>query len=98
MYNQITIGHVKLPKSALNKGRYLKCVMQLLKVPKSVLGCPIKSYSVLESPELSKGLLELPKISLRILKHVNPIGSNVYFEILTPRAPPFLPIAQPNLQ
>ena len=28
MYNQITIGHVKLPKSALNKGRYLKCVME----------------------------------------------------------------------
>ena len=77
MYNQITIGHVKLPKSALNKGRYLKCVMQLLKVPKSVLGCPTNPYSDLECPEVSKGLLELPRISLRILRHVNPIGSNV---------------------
>ena len=61
MYNQITIGHVKLPKSALNKERYLQCVMQLLKVPKSVLGCPTKPYSDLECPEVSKGLLELPE-------------------------------------
>ena len=52
MYNQITIGHVKQP-SALNKGRYLKCVMQLLKVPKSVLGCPTKSYKVLQCPRKS---------------------------------------------
>ena len=38
----LQLHYVTLQKSALNKERYLQCVMQLLKVPKSVLGCPAK--------------------------------------------------------